>query len=360
MIQCKLTKVDNKRTEITYLDRNEHQYGPAPACFDVLRNVSPDTLSEYSRDHSLGIKSPLSLRLANEYGIDEKNVLLGFGGEDILKQIINCYIHKGDKIMIPSYSWWYYKKITEEVDGTKIEYPILEGDDSFNYDIEGMIRIYREHKPKLVLISSPNNPTGNRLEIGQLKDVLSTMQDTVVVIDEAYSLFYNSDNSHLKEIIHNFPNVIVIRTFSKYYGLAGVRIGFALIGKNHEQFSMFNARYLGYNRLSESLALAALDSTEYYNEIREKMAADMEMYRNEFNKLPGFKSYKSYANFILVKIPIELRDTLKKYLTERNMIVKFMAEDGLFNHMRITIGTQEQNFALMNMIKSFLKENNYI
>ncbi len=351
--------MDSKKIEITYLDRNEHQYGPAPACFDALNNINSETLREYSRDYALGIKSPLSLRLANEYGIDEKNVMLGFGGEDLLKQTVHCYIHKGDKIMIPSYSWWYYKKIADEVEGIKIEYPIKEGEDSFYYDLEGMLKIYNEQKPKLVLISSPNNPTGNRLEIAQLKEVLAKMKESVVVMDEAYTLFFNDDHSHLKEILNEFPNVMIIRTFSKYYGLAGVRIGFALLGKNFDQLSMFGARYLGYNRLSESLAIAALDSPEYYNSIREKMASDIEMYRNEFNKLPGFKAYKSYANFILVKIPVEIKDALKKYLTERNMIVKFMAKDGLLNHLRITIGTQEQNRSLMQMIKSFLKENNY-
>lgn len=351
--------MDNKKIEITYLDRNEHQYGPAPACFEVLKKVSSLTLSEYSRDYTMGIKSPLSQRLAIEYGIEEANVMLGFGGEDILKQIIHCYIRKRDKIMIPSYSWWYYKKIAEEVGGIKIEYPIVEGEDSFYYDLDGMFQIYDEHRPELVLISSPNNPTGNRLEIDQLKGVLSKMQDSVVIIDEAYTLFYNTDNSHLKELVLDFPNVIVIRTFSKYYGLAGIRIGFALMGKNLERLSMFGARYLGYNRLSESIAIAALDSPEYYNDIREKMANDMEMYRDEFNSLPGFKAYKSYANFILVKIPLEIKDGLKKYLTERNMIVKFMAEDGLFNHLRITIGTHEQNVSLIQMVKSFLKDNNY-
>lgn len=350
--------METKKAEITYLDRNEHQYGPAPACFDALKNLNSETLREYSRDHMLGIKSPLSLRLANDYGIDEKNVMLGFGGEDILKQTIHCYIHEGDKIMIPSYSWWYYKKIADEVGGIKIEYPIVEGEDSFYYDIEGMLKIYDEQKPKLVLISSPNNPTGNRLDFNQLKEILNRMKDAVVVMDEAYSLFFNDDKSYLKDIINHFPNVLIIRTFSKFYGLAGVRIGFALMGKNHEQLSMFSARYLGYNRLSERIALAALDSQEYYNDICKKMAADMEMFRTEFNKLPGFKAYKSYANFILVKIPVELKDALKKYLTERNMVVKFMAEDGLFNHLRITIGTQEQNQMLMQMVKAFLNEAN--
>jgi histidinol-phosphate aminotransferase len=259
--------------------------------------------------------------------------------------------------MIPSHSWWYYKKIADEVSGVKVEYPIVEGKDSFNYDIDGMLKVYQEHKPKLVLISSPNNPTGNRLEIEQMKMVLGKMRDAVVVIDEAYTLFYNKDHSHLKEIIEEFPNVLIIRTFSKYYGLAGVRIGFAMMGKNHEQFSLFSARYLGFNRLSERIAMAALDANEYYEGMCKKMNDDMDMFFAGFNKLPGFKAYRSFANFILVKIPSETKDSLNKYLTDRGMVVKFMAEDGLLSHIRITIGTQEQNAKLMNMVKAFLRDN---
>lgn len=341
---------------IIYLDRNENQYGPAPACFEALKDISPIELYEYSRDFSRGVKSRLTERLASDFGLEEKNVMVGFGGEDILKQAVHCYIHKGDKIMIPAYSWWYYKKISDEVEGIKVEYPIVEGKDAFYYDIEGMLKVYEEQKPKLVLISSPNNPTGNRLELDQLKYVLEKMKDTHVVLDEAYTLFYNSDNSHLKDLVKQYPNLIIIRTFSKYYGLAGIRIGFALMGENHAKFNMFSARYLGYNRVSELIGLAALDSTDYYNGMREKMNSDMEMFSNEFNSMPGFKPFKSYANFILVEIPAEIKDGLKKYLTERNMIVKFMAEDGLHNHLRITIGTQEQNRLLMDMIKAYLNE----
>jgi len=344
----------NEEENIIYLDRNENQYGPAPKCFSALKADNFKNLSEYSRDFSRGVKSVLSERLANDFGISEKNVMLGYGGEDILKQAVHCYISKGDKIMIPSYSWWYYKKIADEKEGIKIEYPIVEGEDSFYYDIDGMLKIYEEQKPKLVLISSPNNPTGNRLEIDQLKMILRKMKDAVVVVDEAYASFYNNNNSHLKDIINEFPNVLIIRTFSKYYGLAGIRIGYVLMGDNHAALSMFSARYLGYNRLSEQIAIAALNSKEYYEDMRHKMIADTETYLKEFNKLEGFKAYKSYANFILVKIPIEIKDSLKKYLTERNMIVKFMAEDGLLNHLRITIGTQEQNELLLHMIQSFL------
>lgn len=348
--------MNNGNKKIIYLDRNESQYGPAPACYDVLKNVDLETFSEYSRDYARGVKSTLSERLAKEYNVEEKDIMLGFGGEDILKQAVHCYVKKGDKVMIPSYSWWYYKKIADEVEGVKIEYPIVEGKDSFYYDIDGMLKMYEETKPKLVLISSPNNPTGNRLETEELKMIISKMPEAVVVVDEAYSLFYNTDHSHLKELIEKFPNVLVIRTFSKYYGLAGVRIGYAMMGKNHAKLSTYSARYLGYNRISEKIGIAALDSPGYYENIRKNMAADMDMFRTEFNKMPGFRAFKSYSNFILVEIPASIKDELKKYLTERNMIVKFMAEDGLFQHLRISIGTREQNKMLMEMIHTFMKE----
>ena len=343
---------------VNFLDRNENQYGPSPSCYKVLRKSNKSTLKDYSRDFTRGVNSILSERLAKDHGIDEKKILLGYGSEDILKQSVQCYINKGDKIMIPSCSWWYYKKIAEEAEGVNIQYPIVEGEGTFYYDIEGMLRICEEQKPKLVLISSPNNPTGNRLEINQLDYILGKMKDSVVVLDEAYSLFDPDYNNNPAELIQKYPQLIIIRTFSKYYGLAGIRTGYAFLGANHERLSLLSARYLGFNRLSEKIAIAALDSPNYYILMRNKMAADMEMLFKELNKLPGFKAYRSYANFILVKIPVEIKDSLKKYLTEKDFIVKFMNEDGLDRHIRISLGTHPQNRKLIMLIKSFMNEKN--
>jgi histidinol-phosphate aminotransferase len=342
--------------KIVFLDRNENQYGPSPACLRAKKHDEKRHLYEYSRDYMEGRKSPLSYRLAIEYGLDEKNVILGYGAEDILKQVVHCYLGKGEKIMMPSMSWWYYKKIADEVGGVKVEYPILEGDDSFYYDIKGMSDAYHLEKPKIVLISSPNNPTGNRMDIHQMEQVLEEMKDTIVIFDEAYTLFFDSGKAYHGEFIKKYRNLIIIRTFSKYYALAGLRIGFALAGENHSLFTLFSARYLGFNRLSERIALAALDSSGYYANINRKISADMNMYFSEINKLPGFKAYRSYSNFILVKIPPEIKNELGDYLREHNMVIKFMDEDNLNSHIRITIGTQKQNERLINLLKIFLRQ----
>jgi histidinol-phosphate aminotransferase len=186
------------------------------------------------------------------------------------------------------------------------------------------------------------------------------MKDSIVVLDEAYLFFDVTFKTDPVGLVNRYPNLIILRTFSKYYALAGIRTGFAFLGDNHGRISLLGARYLGFNRLSEKIAIAALDSPEYYSSISLKMAADMNMLFNELNQWSGFTAYRSFANFIMVKIPSEIKDSLKEYLTERNMIIKFMNEEGLNRHIRITLGTHPQNCLLLEMIRTFMcKEINH-
>jgi histidinol-phosphate aminotransferase len=340
--------------QIIYLDRNENQYGPSPACLRELASIDIKRINEYSREYIRGLKSPLIARLSAEYNVPQENIILGYGSEDLLKQIIHCYLSRGQKIMVPSYSWWYYKKIADEVDAIKIEYPIIKGEDTFYYDVDKMISVFRKEKPGLILISSPNNPTGNRMEYDQLESLLDELKGTPVILDEAYSLFFNDTRINTRDLVKKYPDLVILRTFSKYHALAGLRIGFTITGKNHERFSLFSARYLGFNRISERVAIAALDSTEYYEDMCRKMVSDTKMFYDEFNRMPGFHAFTTYANFILVKVPSEIKEGLRKFLISNGMIIKFMEEEGLEDHVRITVGTQEQNKQLMTLIKSFI------
>jgi histidinol-phosphate aminotransferase len=280
-------------------------------------------------------------------------VLLGYGAEDLLKQAVQCYLGKGEKLLIPAYSWWYYKELASEVGGTNIEYPLDEGEDSFHYNFEKLISLYKKEKPKIILISSPNNPTGNSISLSELKKLLTELSESIVILDQAY--VFDGFNEQVKSIINDNPNLILIRTFSKYYALAGLRIGFALIGENIQKLSRLTNRYLGFNRLSEEIAITALDSPEYYKSVAEKMKNDKELYYSELGKIKGFKVFKSDANFILVKIPKESYKDLKEFLNNKGLVIKFMNEELLNSHMRITIGTEEQNKAVVSAIKEFIK-----
>jgi len=340
---------------LIYFDRNENPYGPAPACFEVLRNASIEQMSCYSRDFARGVKSVLSERLASDFDIPESAILLGYGGEDILKQTVHCYLAPGETIMIPSHSWWYYKSISDEVNGVKVEYPIVEGNESYEYDTEAMIALYDSHAPRVVLISSPNNPTGNTMRSDDLLRLLRHMSDTVVVLDEAYALHSDVDAEYIRGLYHSFPNLLVVRTFSKYFALAGIRIGYAVMGKNLTQLAQYSARYLGYHRLSEQIALAALDSPSYYEDVARNMAEDKMLFREELHRFAGFTVFHSDANFVLVKIPSDIIAGLKEALTSRGLIVKFMNEEALNSHVRITIGTREQNRLLLDAIAAYMQ-----
>jgi histidinol-phosphate aminotransferase len=343
--------------ETIYLDRNENNYGPSPKCLDVLKSATPDLFYMYSTDYKLGYKSALSHRLATEFNISEDRVLLGYGAEDLLKQVVQTYLNKKKKkLLIPDHSWWYYKEIANEVKGKSVEYPLVEGENSYEYDIDKLMEIYDAEEPNVVFIASPNNPTGNSLTDEQLVYLLERMEDSIVVLDEAYWL--SSNNGRVLELINKYPNLIIIRTFSKLYALAGIRIGYAITGSGLKRIKKLSNRYLGYNRISEKIALAAMDSVEYYTDVAQKMADDRELYFNELNKINNLKVFKSEANFVLVKVHKESMKPLKEYLLERGLIIKFMNEEIVNSHLRISLGTQEQNRRVIDAITEFYKSYN--
>ena len=302
----------------------------------------------YTRIYDQGKKSILSVYLSELYHIDESQVLLGYGAEDLLKMAIHFFLTEGDNhtILIPKFSWWYYKSIASEVNGLTDFYPLYETEDSFRYDLDELEQIVNEKHPRILLIASPNNPTGNGLTLEETERVMEMVpQDTIVLMDEAYASFVNTDTNYIHALTEKHPNVIFCRTFSKFYGLPGLRLGFAFTGKSElmEKFARYANKYLGYDRLSEELGIAALKSEDHYREIGKVMQEAREMYTREIGALEGFKVYKSVANFILIKYPIELKERLQAEFKDMSYKVKFMDEPDINTHMRITLGRREQN-----------------
>jgi histidinol-phosphate aminotransferase len=296
--------------------------------------------------------------IADEFKLPEKQVILSYGSEDLLKQIIHYYLDRKEKILIPREAWWYYKKVAYEVGGFNVEYPmgrgIEDGVATFTYDVDKMIEIYDREKPRIVLIASPNNPTGNKISKTDLHRFLDACRGALVMIDEAYWGFGSTENDYVKPFLDEFPNLVICRTFSKYFGLAGLRIGYSFAGKNLEELMNYTVRYLGFNRLSEKLGAIAYKDLDYYEKITKMMQEDKEFFYTEFSKLDGFTPYKSYANFMLVDMPPAIRKDLNKFLKERNLLIKFLDEEAFKTETRITLGTREQNKYLIDSIKEFL------
>ncbi len=332
---------------MNFLDRNEFNFQPSDMVVEALKNFPPERLGFYTRIYDEGKKSILSVYLSELFGIDEKQVMLGYGGEDLLKQIVHyaLTLPDGNKTMlVPKFSWWYYKSIADEVGGETIQYPLYEDEHTYRYDLTRLEEMVQELNAKILLLASPNNPTGNSLTPDEIDQILNKVpESTYVVIDEAYASYINKDTTYIARLIGKHPNLLIVRTMSKFYGLPGLRMGFGFIGEKLLPFSRYGNKYLGYNRISEDVAIAALKSDAHYRAIADSMEQDRQMYRRELEQLSGFKVYDSQANFILVKYPIELKDRLQAAFKEQDYKVKFMNEPDINTHMRITLGRPEQN-----------------
>lgn len=339
---------------MNFLDRNEFNFAPSARVTEALKNFPAEKLCFYTRIYDEGKKSILSVFLSEMYGIDESRVMLGYGGEDILKQAVHYYLAMDEgnkKMLVPKFSWWYYKSIADEINGQTIQYPLYEDGHTYRYDFDALREALRVENPRVLLLASPNNPTGNSLTPAELADLLKDVpRRTVVLVDEAYASFVNEDISYIKELTDRFPNLIIVRTLSKFYGLPGLRMGFAFLGEDHKAFAKYGNKYLGYNRISEDIAIAALKSEDHYRAIAASMNADRRMYKERLEAIPGFKVYDSQANFILVKYPIELKPDLQEKLAGMGYKIKFMNEPDINTHLRITLGRPEQNKAVADAI----------
>jgi histidinol-phosphate aminotransferase len=334
------------------LDRNENRYGPAPECLAALREVEPDLLFNYTRDFRRGFYSALSRELAAMHGVPEKRLVLGYGCEDLLKQAVHHWLRPGERCLIPSASWWYYRSIADEVGGVTVEYPIVETPTAWAYDIEALARIQLETPARILLIASPSNPTGNTFPQRRLAEVLDIFRDAVVVFDEAYFGFSEESAEDACAMAQTRPNLLVLRTFSKLFGLAGARIGYGVAGTELDGFLKFSSRNLGYNRVSERLALAALSNPGYYARLSESVIADRRRLIETLRGFPGVRAYDSQANFVLARFPSAAAVAgMKAELDRRGLILKFLSEPDFAHCARITLGTPEETASLLEALQ---------
>ncbi len=162
-------------------------------------------------------------------------------------------------------------------------------------------------------------------------------------------------------LVDKYPNLIISRTLSKFYGLPGLRMGFGFMSKELANFGKYSNKYLGYNRISEDIAIAALKSDAHYRNIARLMNESRACFEAEIGTLPGFKVYESVANFVLIKYPIVLKERLQKAFADEDYKVKFMNEPDINTHLRITWGVLNRTVLSLTPLKKLhYNESGYI
>lgn len=318
------------------LNRNEIVQGPSPKVMNVLHNFPAQRVSMYIDAYQDSI---LKKTITKQFKIKEEQIIIGYGIEDLLKTIINNLSGK-DILLTHELHYTFYKKYADFRGITIATFQLIEDNNAFSFDIEDCINKIAELSPKVILIASPNNPTGNSLSPTEaIRIIRAADKNTLVIIDEAYWGFdINYDQKKILQLIKQYDNVVLLRTFSKFYAMAGLRIGFALCGKQATKMLRYQNHYLGASRILEEAAIAALRSPSYYKNLSREIIKTRDWLIAKTNNLKFFKAYNSNSYLLIVRTtPVAKKLLERKSKKMKAIIFKFVNDD----LMRVSISKKE-------------------
>lgn len=322
------------------MDTSTNPLGANPAAKEAMRECLDLDLNQYPTPYSDGLRKALGERY--QLGID--NFVVGNGSDEALDIIFKSFLEPGETVLLPypSYSLHAY---FVKVNAGKIA--LIDLKDDFQLDTDVM----NAKEGKIVLLCNPNNPTSNTFRRKDIEALLEK-RDRIVVVDEAYGEY--AGKSFIPDV-DRYDNLIVTRTFSKAYALAGMRIGYAI--SNPDLAGVMQRVKIPYslNRVSELVAMKALQDQDFVSKGVELVNAERKRLEKGLSKL-GFTVFPSEANFILFKSPID-HAILVKTLFEKGMMIRdFGKNRRLENCVRTTIGTKEMNEALLSKLGEVLRE----
>lgn len=324
-------------TEGVILNSNESPYPiPEELVIYMRENIDKLLVNRYPDTDSL----MLMKAIGKAYHVNEKNVVCGVGSDEMIDCILAGVLEEDDKVLMPYPSFSMYSQFTILNSGYVLKVPLKE---DFSYDFDLMKKAIIEHQPKIIFICNPNNPTGCIMPRKQIEEILQ-ISEGLVIVDEAYEDFSSQDIS-VVPLIKKYNHLIVLRTFSKAYALAGSRVGYAIACE--ELIDLINTVKVPYNlnMFSQLIATWAIEHKEIFKANAHKIMAQRNAL-DEGLKALGFKTYPSEANFIWTELP----DRYFDLLIERKIYIRKMAVDNK-NYYRISIGTPEENEIILAALK---------
>jgi len=331
-------------TRAVKLASNENPYGPAPSAIQAIRKAASD-MHRYPN----GDCTQLKQALAERHGVSPANILPGNGSNEVLELIIRTFAGEGDEVIYAARGFIVYALATTAAGATGVAVPEQDG---LTHDLDGMLEAVNSNT-KIVCIANPNNPTGSLLGTSQLQSFLDALpRDVVVILDEAYFEYVQAiAGDSIGTLKH--PGLITCRTFSKAYGLAGMRIGYAigeavllaLINRFREPFNV--------NLLAQEAAIAALNDTAWLAEtVAESLSERQRL--EEFLEEQGLHGAPSHGNFVLLKHP--QAGLIAARLEDHGVIPRPLAPYGMPEWLRISVGSPDENNSFISTLKEIMPD----
>ena len=337
-----------ERDEVAKLSFNESPYGPSPRAVQAMQQAACQVHLYYDME-----AKALRQKIADHNGVAMENVYIGNGGDEAIALLVNAFVAPGDEVVLPWPTFGQYANASTIMDGTPVKVPVRK--DDLRADLPAMLAAITS-RTKIVFLCNPNNPTGVAVGGEELRAFLAAIPSHVLVgLDEAY-IDYVDDAGFVSgvSLLAEFPNVVTIRTFSKVYGLAGMRVGYG-IGQQEVVTMVQRVRPLfNVNTLAQFGAMAALDDAEFVEMSVRQNAVQRQWLSQRLTEM-GWRVLPSQTNFVFVDTGVDAAP-LADAARAAGFIIRAGAGWGYPSFLRISLGTPEQNAALVEVLKKVFAE----
>lgn len=308
------------------IDSNENNYGPSSKVIEALRNCDYKNISFYP------FYGELSQKIADYQNVQIDNIKVTNGADEALQAIVQTYLEKDEALLTLDISFAMPEIYTEIQGGRVIKVPF---EKQWEFPTDNFIKNLSNPEVKIVYLASPNNPTGNVIKECDLAKILENSRNKVVIIDETYA---NYSGLTYKDFVKVYDNLFVVKSFSKDFALAGMRLGYIISNSANIENLKKVVSPFSVNSFAMRAGIAALSDVEYFKNVRSLIVKSRAELKTFFESLGAFV-YESEANFLLVNFGEKAEFVYKKLLQE-NIVVKLFAKGGkLENHLRVTIPT---------------------
>lgn len=343
-------------SDVVKLASNENPLGPPPKAVEALK-IAAEEASIYPDGNAYHLKNAIIEYLEKEgYPVKFDQIMIGNGSNEIIDIAMRALVYGDEEVIISEQGFIVYELISKAADMNVVKVPLREDK---VFDIDGFIEKINE-KTKLICLINPNNPTGTYYTESDFERILEkTPDDAVVLVDEAYVEFAEAEDYPNSLDFHTkFPNIITVRTFSKAFGLSGIRLGYCVTTEEIADYMNRVREPFNTNYLAQKAGIAALQSLEHVEKTVALNKEAKQYFYKEFEtlKLPFLPSQ---TNFIMVKIGDTGSSATEcfDFMLKKGVIVRPMAGYGFPDWIRVSTGTEEQNKRCVAVLSEFCGRN---
>jgi len=332
--------------DIVKLASNENPYGCSLQVQESVKNIVAN-MALYPDDSMFKLKDAL----AERFEVKSENIIIGSGSDQVIEFVMHAKANKHSKILTNSVTFAMYEIYAKHIGAEVVK------TSSQEHNLDEFYKLYKEHKPAIIFLCTPNNPTGDAIDANELYSFLDKIdENTLVVVDGAYMEYaIKKDSSkaiYPKDIVASYENVIYLGTFSKAYGLGGMRVGYG-VAKTGIVKELYKLRPpFNITTLSLEAATVALQDSVFVEESIEKNFEQMKRYE-AFAQAQCLEYINSYTNFITLFFQSHSSTEVADTLLRKGMIVRDLKGYGL-NAIRVTVGTEQQNNRFFELMQAIL------